>query len=91
MKDKIGIDGAKFYREDANHALVQNMPRLGDIDLDGYPDLVFNVAFKENGVDVQKAVILQNSDCDSYFLEKNNLKEVGADLCRNFGITPQTK
>lgn len=62
------------------------MLRFGDVNLDGYPDLTFNVEYTENTSKLQKTVILQNLSCSDKFVDemKKKLEAFDASKCRYF-------
>lgn len=84
---------AKFYRNDPKYRLAQNIPRFGDIDLDGYPDLVFNVQYTENTSNISKSVILQNKACSVEMIDelKKKLPAFDGTKCRFFSGSDLTK
>jgi hypothetical protein len=55
---------------------VQNIPRFGDIDLDGYADLMFNAQYSDKSS--SNTVIMQNTKCSQLLLD--GLKKVRADF-----------
>jgi hypothetical protein len=77
---------AKFYRGSPKYALVQNILRLGDIDLDGYPDLAFNAQYTENTTTLKKTVIFQNLECPAKVIDemKKKFEAFDGSKCRYF-------
>ena len=62
------------------------MLRFGDVDLDGFPDLIFNVEYTENENQLSKSVVLRNLSCHKELLEKMKAKLEAFDSskCREF-------
>jgi hypothetical protein len=65
---------------------------LGDIDLDGFPDLIFNVQYTD-GKTIQKAVVLHNQGCTKERIDALKAKYAKFDekKCRDFVSSDLTK
>lgn len=86
MNVQFDSQKASYYLSDSTSKLIQNFLRHGDVDLDGYPDLTFNMQYGSGQGTTSKSIIFRNSACTAQQISTYKAKFAGFNdkNCRYF-------